>query len=178
MKQRKFRLFTIADYQEEEQWLREQSQKGWKFVKVGPFCDFQFESCEREDVIYRLEFKENKAGEDYLKMYEDFGWEYAGQCGNWQYFRKPADQADNEEEGQLFSNDESKAEMVGRVIKWRMLPLLLIFVAAVVPYTLRAIRQQDLSGLVFWLFLFVVYVLIFMHCGIKLLRMKRELKQK
>lgn len=39
------RLFTIADYEEEEQWLRSQHQKGWKLQKIYFPCFYVFEEC-------------------------------------------------------------------------------------------------------------------------------------
>ena len=45
------KLFTIADYEEEELWLREQSRKGWKLVKMVPPLFYTFEQTEPEDVI-------------------------------------------------------------------------------------------------------------------------------
>jgi hypothetical protein len=74
----KVRFFTIADYEEEEQWLRSQHQNGWKLVKMIPPCFYTFEQCQPEDVIYRLDFKDAAATGDYMQMYADFGWEYAG----------------------------------------------------------------------------------------------------
>ena len=49
------RLFTIADYEEEEQWLRSQHQKGWKLQKIYFPCFYVFEECQPEDVVYRLD---------------------------------------------------------------------------------------------------------------------------
>ena len=45
------RFFTIADYEDEEVWLRRQHQNGWKLVKLIVPCFYIFESCEPEDVI-------------------------------------------------------------------------------------------------------------------------------
>lgn len=36
------RFFTIADYMEEEKWLRETQAAGWKLVKMVPPCFFIF----------------------------------------------------------------------------------------------------------------------------------------
>ena len=64
----------------------------------------------------------------FRSMYQDFGWEFAGQYGNWFYFRK---QRTNGEEPDLslFSDRESKLELCKRIINGqllRILPLLLI----------------------------------------------------
>jgi hypothetical protein len=173
----KIRFFTIADYIEEERWLRSQHQKGWKLVKMTPPCFFTFERCEPEDVVYRLEYKNAKATDDYMQMYADFGWEYAGECIGWFYFRKSASQVDAEAEGELFSDDESKVNMVQHIIRSRMLPILIIFLACVLPETIRSLNGESSVGwLVFWLVLLAIYLYIMLHCGLKLMRLKREYK--
>ncbi len=64
----KIRFFTIADYIEEEIWLRKMHNEGWKLVKMVPPCFYKFEKCEPEDVIYRLDFKDNTENPDYMKI--------------------------------------------------------------------------------------------------------------
>ena len=84
------RFFTIADYEEEELFLRAQHNNGWKLVKMTPPCFYTFESCQRQDVVYRLDYKNSEQTDEYMRMVGDFGWEYAGRCVGWLYFRKPA----------------------------------------------------------------------------------------
>ena len=57
MRKKFIRFFTIADYKEEERWLREQHKQGWKLVRMTVPCFYTFESCEPQDVIYRLDYK-------------------------------------------------------------------------------------------------------------------------
>ena len=104
-RQTKIRFFTIADYNEEQAWLEEQHENGWKLVKVTAPCFFTFEECVPEEVSYRLEFNQTKATDDYLQMYEDYGWEYIGGCINWSYFRKPVADSTAERENEIFSDD-------------------------------------------------------------------------
>jgi hypothetical protein len=170
----KVRFFTIADYEEEEQWLRAQHQNGWKLVKMVPPCFYTFEPCQPEDVIYRLDFK-NQATGDYMQMYADFGWEYAGKCVGWLYFRKPASQVDTEKEGQLFSDNQSKVDMVSHVLKARMLPIFVLFLCCVLPYSVRALNGIGGVGyLIFWMILLAVYLFLLLHCGGKLMKLKRK----
>lgn len=90
MHKTKFRFFTIADYEEEEIWLREQHKNGLRFVKMTPPGLFIFEECPPEDVIYRLDYKNGSQNKDYIQMFSDYGWEYLDECVGWMYFRKPA----------------------------------------------------------------------------------------
>jgi hypothetical protein len=173
----KIRFFTIADYIEEEQWLRAQHQKGWKFVKMMPPCFYTFEQCQPEDVIYRLDFKNEGAADDYMQMYADFGWEYAGNCVGWLYFRKAASQVDGETEGELFSDNESKGNMIRHILRARMLPILIVFLCCVIPQTKRSLNGEGGVGfLIFMLVILALYLFLLLHCGLKLLRMKREYK--
>ena len=65
------RFFTIADYEEEEIWLRKQHQSGWRIVKMIPPCIYVFEECEPEDMIYRLDYKNSWQTEEYMQMFKD-----------------------------------------------------------------------------------------------------------
>lgn len=171
----KIRIFTIADYEDEELWLRAQHKSGWKLVKMTPPCFYTFEQCEPEDVIYRLDYKNADATSDYMQMYSDFGWEYAGQCVGWLYFRKPVSKLDTESEGELFSDNESKVSMLKHIIKTRMLPIFIIFLCCVIPQTVRALNGGDGIGLlIFWLVMLLIYFLLVLHCSVKLLRLERK----
>ena len=172
-------IFTIADYEEEEMWLREQHRSGWKIVKMTPPCFYTFESCEPEDVIYRLDYKNSGQTYDYMRMAEDFGWEYFAQCMGWLYFRKPAASAETEEDGELFSDNASRVELVSHVVKTRLLPLCIIFLCCVIPNLVRAFSPENGGGLnlflgVFFGIMFVIYVYLITYCGIKLRMLRRK----
>jgi hypothetical protein len=168
------RFFTISDYEEEERWLRSQHQNGWKFVKMVPPCFYTFEQCSPEDVIYRLDFKNKGVTDDYMQMYADFGWEYTGHCMNWLYFRKPASQVDGEKEGELFSENASKVDMISHVLKTRMLPILVLFLC-LLPNSMRALNETSSVGyFIFCLILLALYLFLLFHCGLKLLMLKRK----
>jgi hypothetical protein len=108
-------------------------------------------------------------------MYADFGWEYTGHCMNWLYFRKPASQADGEKEGELFSDNESKVEMISHILKTRMLPIFILFFCCVLPYSVRALNENSGVGyLIFWLILLALYLFLLLRCGLELLRLKRK----
>ena len=52
---KEIRFFTIFQYEEEQEYLREQHNHGWEFVKVNGLSMYHFEECQPEDVIYQLE---------------------------------------------------------------------------------------------------------------------------
>lgn len=182
MKTRYTRFFTISDWMEEEEWLREQSKRGLKLKKVNPPAGFVFEEAEPQDVVYKLDYKNTKASKEMKQMYQDYGWEYCGECFGWNYYRKPADQINSENEGELFSDNESKLEMVQHIFKTRMMPLVVIFLCCVVPNLLKVITRSNLDviDIVFTAIfgvLFVLYIYIFIHCGTKLRKIKEILSK-
>ena len=152
-------------------------KKGWKLIRLFPPCFYTFESCEPEDVIYRLDYRNSVQDEGYMQMLKDFGWEYLGKCVGWNYFRKPADSVETEEEGELFSDSSSKAELISSIIKTRLIPLAVIFMCCVIPNFLRFLSGEFIDGWgtvfgIFFAFMFVVYVYLITHCGAKLKAMK------
>lgn len=171
------KFWTIADFNEEEDWLRNLHKEGWKFTKLIPPCFYTFEKCEPEDVIYRLDYKNNKESSDYMQLLKDYGWEYAGKCVGWIYFRKPALDLTNENDGQLFSDNESRIEKVESLVKTRLIPFCIIFLCSVIPNAIRALDGDfGLGFSFFWGLMFSIYVIIILHCGIKLKRMRKELE--
>lgn len=175
------RYFTIADFEEEEFWLREQHRSGWKLTGMTPPCFFKFESCKPEDVIYRLDFNNNDRPEDYMQMLSDFGWEYFADCHGWSYFRKPASEAATEEEGELFSDDESRAEKVGKLMTTRLFPIITLFFCAVMPSLLRMLNGEFTGpwGTVYGILLSIVSALdlfLIVHCAVKLRKIRSRFR--
>ncbi|WP_350453958.1 DUF2812 domain-containing protein [Slackia heliotrinireducens] len=173
------RFFTIADFEEEEAWLRSQQQNGWKLAKMTPPGIYTFESCAPQDVIYRLDYKNSSQTDEYMQMLKDFGWEYCEQCFGWLYFRKPAASVEAEADGELFSDNASRAEMVGHVVKTRYVPLMIIFLCCVIPNLVLSVIHggsgafELVLGIVFGI-LAVIYVYLIVHCGTKLKAMQER----
>ena len=75
---KQFKWFTIFEYEKEQDYLREMHKSGWKFVNVTGLGMYHFEKCIPQDVVYQLDY--NKDGlahkDEYLKMFDDCGWEY------------------------------------------------------------------------------------------------------
>lgn len=181
-KKRLYRFFTIADYKEEEIFLKQQHQKGWKLIKMIPPCIFIFEECQKEEYVYQLDFPDIKYGdkEDYLQLFQDCGWEYVGECLNWSYFRKPVHL---DTDLSIFSDKASKVDMIDRILKTRMLPLVLVFLGCVMPQLIKAITSVhkdifDYCLFVFFISMFGLYMYLFLHCGLKLKQLKEELDDK
>lgn len=142
-RQTKIRFFTIADYNEEQTWLEEQHKNGWKLVKVTAPCFFTFEECVPEEVSYRLEFNKGKVTDDYLQMYEDYGWEYIAECMNWSYFRKPVVESAVEGENEIFSDDESRLNMIDRIVHTRLMPVIVALITVIFLNIRSMLEESD-----------------------------------
>ena len=173
------RFFTIADYEEEEMWLHSQHMNGWKLVKMTAPCFYVFEECAPADVAYRLDYKNNSETDDYFQLFSDYGWEYLGSCVGWLYFRKPSADMDSERDGEIFSDNESKIDMIDKVLKTRFLPILVIFLCCIFPYSIRGAETRSPLATVFavlFAILTLLYVYLIVYCGLKLQKLRKKYK--
>ena len=158
---KQFKWFTIFDYEKEQDYLREMHQSGWKFTKVTGLGIYHFESCEPQDVVYQLDYNQEGLAhkEEYLKMFADCGWEYLQDYVGYSYFRKAVTEDGSEE--QIFCDEDSKLQMMQRVLKGRMLPLLVVFFACLLPqFVTNLLNHRNylvatLIGAVLALYLFI-----------------------
>lgn len=164
-----FRIFTITDFEKEENFLREQHRKGYKLVKWIFPGFYHFEKCQPQDMIYRLEFNDagNRDKSEYIQMYADFGWAYLFDVVGWSYFRKAAEETDGNEE--IFSDNQSKVEHLQRVFRRRILQIIAIFLCCVIPQILQIANGNALTTgqkvfMGFWIVMFVLYIFILLHC--------------
>ena len=105
---KEFRIFTIMEYDQEQEYLRQKHKEGWKLTKVGGFCVYHFEKCQPEDVVYQLDYNQEgiKQKAEYVQMFADCGWEYLQDYVGYSYFRKPAKEMNGDEE--IFCDDQSR----------------------------------------------------------------------
>ena len=175
----KIRFFTIADYENAQAWLEDQRRQGWKLRNMIPPCFFKFEKVEPEEVVYQLDYKNQRVTGEYLQMFRDYGWEYSGSCMGWNYFSKPKSQIENESEMEIFSDSESKIEMINHIFKTRILPLVIVFCVIIVPNLMSILSSGNGPRdplFIITLMIFALYIYIFLHCGLKLKKIKNKLK--
>lgn len=152
-----FKFFSIMEYEEEQEYLRSMHREGWKFQHVSWPGIYQFERCESEDVVYQLDYNPEgrKDGRSYTQMFNDCGWEFICDFVGYSYFRKPVSEMNHEEE--IFSDDDSKFDMLKRVFQSRMVPMFVIFTLIILPQ----LFIQLLSGTTYGMIMFGVYLILF-----------------
>lgn len=172
---KQFKWFTIFDYEKEQDYLREMHKSGWKFVKVRGLGMYYFEKCAPEDVIYQLDYNEDGLAhkEEYLKMFDDCGWQYIQDYMGYSYFRKAV--ADDGKADEIFCDEESRFQMMQRVMKGRLLPLLIIFLAVLLPqFFINLFSSRNYFIAIFVGAVLGVYLVIFAKCLVKYIRYKAD----
>lgn len=110
---------------------------------MSGFCVYHFEKCVPEDVVYQLDYNQDGLAHkaEYVKMFSDCGWEYLQDFYGYSYFRKPASQMDDAEE--IFCDESSRLQMMERVFRGRMIPLLALFLAVLLPGAIRTLCRGE-----------------------------------
>lgn len=156
-KKMRIRFFNIVQWKQEQDYLRAQHNNGWKFVKLNCLCCYHFEKCEPEDVKYQLDYNPEGIAHkvEYVQMFGDCGWEYLQDYIGYSYFRKPVSEMQNQDE-EIFCDDTSRLDMMKRVFKGRMIPLILIFFAVIIPQMFIQLH----SNVPFGKGIFILYVVL------------------
>ncbi|MDR3906258.1 MAG: DUF2812 domain-containing protein, partial [Evtepia sp.] len=111
----RFACFTIAQWEKEAAWLRQQHQKGWQFTHLTAGVFYHFAACPPEDVVYHLEYQDQKDLEaEPLQSLRRRGWAYVDRFTQYFYFRKPAKDISPEEAARL-QDPAAQLGMVRRV---------------------------------------------------------------
>jgi len=175
---KQFKWFTIFEYDKEQDYLREMHKSGWKFVKVKGLGMYHFEKCVPQDVVYQLDYNQEGLAhkEEYLKMFDDCGWEYIQDYAGYSYFRKAVSEDGAAEE--IFCDDESRLNMMQRVLKGRMLPLGGIFFAVLLPqFVLNLVCTHNYFVAAFIGGILAVYLFVFAMCYKKFSQYLRNFKE-
>lgn len=89
-----FKFFTVAQFEQEEQWLNEMSGKGWQLQSVG-LGYYTFQAGVAGGYQYKIELLPNSLhnaeSQSYIGFLRDMGIECVATYFRWVYFRKQAD---------------------------------------------------------------------------------------
>lgn len=115
MRHIKYKIFFAWDYEKEEKWLNEMSEKGLQLVHAG-ICKYIFEENSKDRFVYRLELLNNLPSHfesiSYIRFLKETGVEYMGSLHRWVYFRKNITNGEFE----LYSDIDSKIKHYNRII--------------------------------------------------------------
>ena len=171
---KEWKYFSIFNHEKEEEYLRAQHKAGWKFVRVSGIGIYHFERCTPEDVVYQLDYNreglKNKA--EYIRMFADCGWDHIQDYVDFSYFRKPVADMNGDEE--IFCDDSSRLAMMERVYKGRMVPLMVIFSACLLPQFVINLTNGRYAIAVLMGGLLAVYAALFGYCAVSYYRKKNK----
>ena len=175
---KEFKYFSIFNHEGEQEYLSKMHGEGWRFVKVTGFGVYHFEECEPMEVSYQLDYNQEGIAHksEYVQMFADCGWEYIQDYAGYSYFRKPTSEMSGDEE--IFCDDESRLAMMERVYKGRLLPLVVLFSACLVPQFILSVcsyKSYGLSALFGGIIVF--YLTIFAAFGIKYSKFKKNIRK-
>lgn len=165
------RFFSIPEWKKEENYLREQHKQGWEFVRVSSIGFYHFKRCEPKDVVYQLDYNPDSVTQtkEYLQIFRDCGWEYLQNYVGYSYFRKAASEMNGTEE-EIFCDDTSRLDMMKRVFRQRMTPLLAVFFLIIIPQLLLQSQvHTPMNRILTVLFsiMFVLYLALFLAFAIQ-----------
>jgi hypothetical protein len=178
-----FRFFTLFEYEEEEAFLENQHKNGWKVTGYKLPGFYKFEKCEPEDMTYRIDFtNENGAkNSEYRQIFADNGWEFLWSVNGFSIFRKER-ASTSEANNEIFTDNASKLQMLQKIQQRKLLPLITIFLCAVVPNFIRAIDGEfgsstiNMIFTVFFSVMFVFYTYVFVKSLAKIKKLKEKLQ--
>jgi len=115
---RKSKWFWPWQDASEEAWLEQMSRQGLHLTRARQLAQYDFIRGQSQEFTDRLDVQDSlkrKNKDIYLHLFTDDGWEYLGQSGGWQYFRKPVGSSGERE---IFTDNESKIQKYNRFATW------------------------------------------------------------
>lgn len=178
-----FRFFTLFEYEEEEAFLENQHKNGWKVTGYKLPGFYKFEKCDPEEVTYRIDFtNENGAkNPEYRQMFADNGWDFLWSVNGFSIFRKLRTSG-MESNNEIFTDNASKLQMLQKIHQRRLLPLMAIFLCAVLPNFVTRISGEvgntigDSIFTVFFGLMFIFYFYVFIKSFVKIQKLKEKLQ--
>ncbi len=139
---KEWRYFTIFNHEAEEKYLRERANQGWILEDIKWLTQYNFRRAEPRDRIYRLDYRKHNLRNDgeergeYLQLYEDFGWHHQLHFMGFDYFWTEDPEAGED----IFSDRESRINMLERVYTSRLLLIIGLFFVLLMPQLIEAFR--------------------------------------
>lgn len=180
---KKSKIFTIFQYDKEEEFLREEHNKGNEFVSIALLSNFTFKKVKPADYVYKLEFqREGEEDKDMVRLMEDYGWEFIGNFFEFNYFRKPASYDESDE---IYTDIEGTKENLRRIFRTRMLgiiiPLGVLYLGISLSSIVRKISSGDLDGILINIIIILFYLIIFISSTYdyrRIMNKQKEIQEK
>ena len=109
-------------------------------------------------------------------MFNDYGWEYIQDMNEYSYFRKKASET-NEEENHIFCDNESKMDMLKRIIQGRLLPIVVVFLCCFMPQFTNLFHRESPLTYGFLVF-FIVFLVLWVYLMTRIMAGYNRLKKK
>jgi hypothetical protein len=110
-----YKWFWAWNFDKEEKWLNEMSEKGLQLTDVKAIR-YKFDEGKTNEYTYRIELLDNlpssKKSRDYLRFLEETGVEMIGSYLRWVYLRKKKSEGDFD----LFSDLDSRISHLTRIL--------------------------------------------------------------
>ena len=114
-------------------------------------------------------------------MFSDNGWEFLWSVNGFSIFRKLR-ASDSESNNEIFTDNTSKLQMLQKIQQRRLLPLVTIFLCAVLPNFVKGINGEfgrsgsELSLTVIFGIMFILYTYVFIKSFVKIKKLKAKLQ--
>ena len=179
-----FRFYTLFEYEDEEAFLEKQHKNGWKAVSYKLPGFYKFEKCEPEDMTYRIDFTNENGSKnpEYRQMFADNGWEFLWSVNGFSIFRKPLAANNADKSNEIFTDNESKLQMLQKIQQRRLLPFITIFLCAVIPNFIKGIHGDFGSSIfdniitIIFGVMFVLYTYVCIKSLVKIRKLKERLE--
>jgi hypothetical protein len=154
----RFRWFWAWQEEAEAVWLARKSAEGLHLAGPGVFGFYRFTQGEPKEFIYRLDFRSfgKEDLQKYISIGKQAGWEYLGQFGAWQYFRKDA---------RIAGEKEKTADKTARVALYRRIITYLassfLLIAALLTVFLDRSDVGTALNVISWIFVVLLALLTY-----------------
>jgi hypothetical protein len=181
-KRRVFRLYLPWNLEKETVWLNQMSRSGWHLIRQSGLF-YHFELGDPRNYVYRQDYQITSRLDrpEYLRIFRDAGWEHIAEIRGCHYFRTEAQGAEWPE---IFSDQQSKIDMYGRVLSIMLVLFLPIFILifTVAPHRYPPRRTDWIQDLYDWgrmtrVFLLAIFVPVYGYFFLRLLLLIGRLKK-
>ena len=141
-------FFTIAQWEEEEQWLNEMARNGWNLVRIDFLVRYVFERGTAGEYIYKLDLPDNSTrgigDEEYCSFLAECGITMVCKQKQWLFLRKRAADGPFNSSGDLFA----KLKMTNKAYDYAIRTLSVLLSIFAVIIVLASVAQIVVNNMV------------------------------